>query len=963
MFKVISVIFFIVSAQSSPDDLYRTAMLAFKRGLYATARAKFDELVESYPDSDYAPKALLNSALCDKNLKNYDSAVSKFEKVENRYPDSDSVPLAVFWKAQTYLAMGDYINASRTARRFVENYPHHKLVPLALYTSGYAMLLAGRYSSAVDDLKKCVENYPGSRIYEKALYRYAQALYLSGRKSEAEKRFEEFLKKYRSSKYYPNALYFYGKILYEKGRFYDARRYLALSVKKKTDYSEEAEFLFALSLAGEKKFHKAEKSLKFFIRKYPDSHFAPEVYLRLAVVERALGKTDESLKWSEKAIKHPFSTPDVRKSAVEEWIMSVAEGGKEELVEKFDEVSEPAGLSDQQKSELLFKSSVRAFEYGKKETAHKLLLLALSKGFSPKNTDYFTVSKVFFSSQDYENALKWVEKYLSLFDESNKNYPEGLYIAVVSALKLGDVKSARLHYSRLLNLYPSSQYVAVAFGELVKSIKDKKNLAELYREFISKSKKVSAVHLFNAGVLLMGEGKDDEAIKMFEKVVKDFHDSALAVKSAIKISEYHCSKGNYGRAVEVLREVEPSSRVEKFELLSARAWIMFDWGKYAEAEKIYRKSLKFAPKDKVPDVWEKIAMCRYNLGDHRGAEKILERKVLPFKKKAEDKIRVLLGVLRSSIAENNTPKVVEISEEALSYSVKVPELEELLFKSAEYLRTEGKCREAVKLYEKLLSLFPSGDYREDAEFWYADCLSKMKNFDKSAGVFEKFLEEFPDSVHREKAVRFLAKYYSDKNDTKRAEQLYKELLVKGSNDAKKEALSFLANLEMKRMNYGNAVKYFEKLMGYVEGEDRVKIAEKLSEIYSKLGNSAEYEKTLRFIVNSSTVESEKVPAMMKLAELEIKRGNVEEAREWLAKIYYEHKNSKLAPEALFKLAETYRGNAQAEKEILSELVKVYPDTVWSDKAKVRLRELESETSNTNSAPSVDVETNTLSTNN
>ncbi|KPK89376.1 hypothetical protein AMJ80_09870 [bacterium SM23_31] len=75
------------------------------------------------------------------------------------------------------------------------------------------------------------------------------------------------------------------------------------------------------------------------------------------------------------------------------------------------------------------------------------------------------------------------------------------------------------------------------------------------------------------------------------------------------------------------------------------------------------------------------------------------------------------------------------------------ETEEELFTRAKQYLSEGKNKEAVKVYEKLVKKFPESENRSNAVFmigfYYAN---ELKEYDKAEKYYKMFLEEYPNDT-------------------------------------------------------------------------------------------------------------------------------------------------------------------------------------------------------------------------
>ncbi|MCD6594967.1 tetratricopeptide repeat protein [bacterium] len=76
------------SADKSPSGYFKRGMKAMKEHRFNEAHFAFSELVNKYPDWEYADEALYKKGYLESVLGQYNDAVESFEKLLKDYPDS-----------------------------------------------------------------------------------------------------------------------------------------------------------------------------------------------------------------------------------------------------------------------------------------------------------------------------------------------------------------------------------------------------------------------------------------------------------------------------------------------------------------------------------------------------------------------------------------------------------------------------------------------------------------------------------------------------------------------------------------------------------------------------------------------------------------------------------------------------------------------------------------------------------
>lgn len=114
-----------------PATLYQTGFSLLQRGSTTYARSTFDELIQKFPDSEYAPRALLRIADAFQADSNEEAADSVLALVVQRYARSPEAPTALYKRAEALAKAGQTQRALQLYDRIVADYPQSEVVPLA----------------------------------------------------------------------------------------------------------------------------------------------------------------------------------------------------------------------------------------------------------------------------------------------------------------------------------------------------------------------------------------------------------------------------------------------------------------------------------------------------------------------------------------------------------------------------------------------------------------------------------------------------------------------------------------------------------------------------------------------------------------------------------------------------------------------------------------------------------------
>ena len=133
-----------------------------KMGYYIQALLEYQELINNYPDSSYADDAQLGIGNCYYVTYDYPHAIEAYQQLIDDYPESPLLALAQYSIAQSYRKLANYEQAILEFTKVIENYPESDYTAPAQYYIGYSYYEANDYSQAILEFQVTTDNYPDS---------------------------------------------------------------------------------------------------------------------------------------------------------------------------------------------------------------------------------------------------------------------------------------------------------------------------------------------------------------------------------------------------------------------------------------------------------------------------------------------------------------------------------------------------------------------------------------------------------------------------------------------------------------------------------------------------------------------------------------------------------------------------------------------------------------------------------
>ena len=140
LFLALTGLVLISCSKTTDQEYFDQANKFLKENKINEAITSFESLVNDHPESDFAPKALVQLASIyqnqsDKTVKpeeSFNRAQKYFMQVFEKYPESEEAPKSLFMAG--YILANDlqkYDDATKSYKLFIEKYPVHPLAASA----------------------------------------------------------------------------------------------------------------------------------------------------------------------------------------------------------------------------------------------------------------------------------------------------------------------------------------------------------------------------------------------------------------------------------------------------------------------------------------------------------------------------------------------------------------------------------------------------------------------------------------------------------------------------------------------------------------------------------------------------------------------------------------------------------------------------------------------------------------
>ncbi|MEW6102895.1 MAG: tetratricopeptide repeat protein [bacterium] len=437
----------------------------------------------------------------------------------------------------------------------------------------------------------------------------------------------------------------------------------------------------------------------------------------------------------------------------------------------------------------------------------------------------YSLSWSYFKTEDYNNASKTITAFLEK-NKDSKYYDSGLRLKEeiskkISEKEMGelfssakenlqkkDLEKAKASLEKLLEKYPDCKYK-----------KEANNLLSEINEKLAKESTGKIKELYDNGVENLKNGKYDEAIECFQRLIRDFPETEytnLAKEGIIKANKEKCEEEaslKYNEGLKLKDEgKENEARIKFQEVISS-----YPTTNYAKMSQEKLDELASKKEEKDAESLYKQAIQSLNEKNYSNALEIFQK--------------ICLLYPNSIYRDLSQERIKKIKDEMAEERQKAQF--DIAFKYYEL----GEYKECARILQNIISIWPSGVYtekaknilseisdklnEEDAESLFKMAQSYYENneYDKAFSTFKKIVELYPQSSYAKAGLLAMGRL-NERIANEKAKKIYdvgKSLLFQKKYDEAGEKFDNV--LSLYPTSYWAAYAQYSKGEVYFEMKD------------------------------------------------------------------------------------------------------------------------------------------------
>ncbi len=255
--------------------------------------ARFDEAVTAYKKfvdicskekneqaADLLEKARYNLGFIYLRVNDFNSAISEFKEIASLSNNKELRLSALYQIAQSYYDIKDFDKAIELYYQILQEYPDNTYNDYVLYQLGLLQLESNQINAAMQSFKRFNKDFTSSEFLDDINYYLGYAYFLNSELDIACEQLQKFTNVFSDSIYMDKATYLLGVSFYNRGMYKEAISNFENVMKgfrQNSDLVEKAEYEIANAFyqLGDREI--AVRRLNQFINTHPKSDIAPSV--------------------------------------------------------------------------------------------------------------------------------------------------------------------------------------------------------------------------------------------------------------------------------------------------------------------------------------------------------------------------------------------------------------------------------------------------------------------------------------------------------------------------------------------------------------------------------------------------------------------------------------------------------------------------------------------------------------
>ena len=288
---------------NTADLTFRGADLYYSAKMYSDASREYKILIDTYPESKDASKALRMIANCYVNTGEFDLALAKYREILKKtqqnapeYPELiDLAAGAIFKKAEAMKKANNVLGAAEIFKSIASEFPKSKVADRGWFEAAVCYEATGNSDQASATFQELAQKFPQSTLRENAFIRAADGFKKIEKWDKAAVVYQAAALSITKPDYAIPSLSYAAEAYQKVNDFENAGKMFEMVFERYSKDPKTPQALYNAGLIYEKgkAYEKALRAYTVLTQNFPQSEFAAEAYFSIGLCYEKMGKNVE----------------------------------------------------------------------------------------------------------------------------------------------------------------------------------------------------------------------------------------------------------------------------------------------------------------------------------------------------------------------------------------------------------------------------------------------------------------------------------------------------------------------------------------------------------------------------------------------------------------------------------------------------------------------------------------------
>jgi TolA-binding protein len=459
----------------APEALFRLGEINIKQNKLDDGCRFYNQLVETFPQSEYVPYAVYGILWARFTANQYDECINQYEK-QGKLISKEVKPEVLYLVGNCYYETGKYDKAVDLYLTIPKDFPDSTYAGKARYKTCWSFFMLKKYNEAISYCEAYIKDNPKGEDADKLHFLAADSNLALKNYDKALIEFQQVVEKFPQSIFLKDSLFKLAWCQFEKKDYEEAKKRFAEFIEKYPDHERAPEALVRaaecnVSLAKGKPASKKElgeqavKDYEAFLQKYPNNAAREEVLFQLAIQYVELEQADRAISTFQTLVD---AFPSSKRSCDAYYWISREYQKKKDYDKAIPalEKSITASAEGQFRNRAQYQLAAIYHERGDFDKAAEILLPMLAK-----NPEFEIPQQTQIWAAGYLRGKGKIDESIGLYDRFLKKYPTS-ELAESAYYGIGECYSAQSKFAEAVGNYikavelngPSSRDSKLALG-------------------------------------------------------------------------------------------------------------------------------------------------------------------------------------------------------------------------------------------------------------------------------------------------------------------------------------------------------------------------------------------------------------------------------------------------------------------------------------------------------------------